>query len=352
MRVGAHCVGSALLLFFRILTAAWHRLRALLCMVLPDCDRAPKRLPEGPRFLSVDGRGQLVGLDRLPEVPQLPEGAVETLCISGCANVAMYTLGAAYALQKAPNYKEAVRRGELRTSGSSSGAFVAAPFAMGLDCSNFMRICWLKFTEHRRRVGGCIGIYSTSVRGVLRRAMRGDDDDGNAPQRQRSPDELARDLGGGRLTVGVTRFNPWPEHVSVGAFSGEQELLDVVLASCHIPVAYETPVVLGKGLGFCIDGCALDFLPEADVVISPFHCHAPEIGPLKEYPGSMNFSLLHGEDILRLFEDGYLDAVRWLKAGAPSRRGERETTRARPLISHRLLVSQGFRVALSALGWR
>lgn len=308
-----------------------------IALLAPDKDRAPRRLQHEPRFLSADERG-ISGLDRLPAVPPIPSH-IRTVAIAGCANLAMYTFGAAYALQRAPNYATRLAEGGLVASGGSSGAFVAAPLAMGIDCARMLRLCHAAFARHRRRFGGCVGIYSQSVRGVLAQAIAEADD---------GPLEKLR--LGGRLLVSVTRFAPQPVHAVVSSFADTEEVLDAVLASCYIPIAYESPVVV-RGLGFCIDGCALSFLPTADAVISPYHCHTAEVSPGEQYPHAMVFNLLHGSDILRLFEDGYLDTVRWLEGGGASRDAERRAkVSGKRCASTRALVAEGVRVALDLVG--
>ena len=345
-------VGYGLFALFHALSAVWSFARAAASRIVPDKDRAPRRLPHEPRFLSVGEHG-VSGLERLPVVPPIPPH-IRTVAIAGCANLAMYTFGAAYALQRAPNYAERLAEGSLVASGGSSGAFVAAPLAMGIDCGRVMlRLCHTAFVRHRRRFGGCVGIFSQSVRGILAQGLaearrRGDD-----PLAKLAPGDMPGDTPGDRLRVSVTRFAPQPEHVVVSGFASEAELLDAVLASCYIPVAYESPVVLPRH-GFCIDGCALRFLPAADLVISPYHVHLAEATPRAQYPSSMVFNLLHASDILRLFEDGYLDTVRWLEeGGGASRDAERRAKAgAAPIASSmRALVAEGVGVALEIAGF-
>ena len=65
----------------------------------------------------------------------------------------------------------------------------------------------------------------------------------------------------------------------------EAAVLDAVLASCYIPIAYEAPVVLATPrLGFCVDGCAMNFLPAASLVVSPYHAHQADVAPATEFP--------------------------------------------------------------------
>lgn len=155
-----------------------------------------------------------------------------------------------------------------------------------------------------------------------------------------------------RLQIDVTAFSPQPEHRLVSSFADERALVDAVLASCYIPVAYEDPIFLAKH-GFCIDGCALHFLPNARFVVSPYHCHLGDISPAEEYSGTLVFNLLHGSDVLRLFEDGYLDACRWLEKGASSRRKERAAlAEGGQTASLRALAVKGIQVGASIFGLR
>ena len=291
-------------------------------------DRAPQRLAPAATLreevsMMTEDMGKLTGFECLPPVPPLPEDErTDTVAFAGCANLCCYTLGAAFALQQAPNYADLRRRGKLRVVGGSSGALVGAFFAMDIDCGVCMHIMRARFRRHRHRLGGCIGIFSREVRDILRTAIR----DSNRAGRTDGPVDR---LEGERLRVSVTRFNPWPQHATISSFSDEDAVLDAVLASCYIPVAYEAPVVLNAPrLGFCVDGCAISFLPQASCVVSPYHEHRAEIAPAVEFPAALVFSLVHADDVLALFEAGYRDTVRWLESGAPSRERQRATKSA------------------------
>ena len=340
----ASAVISALLLnIFRALTALWHLVRYVASTIVPDKDRAPRRLHRSPRYISVGEDGEIIGLDRLPPVPPLPPH-LGSVAIAGCANLACYSFGAAYALQQAPN----AAVGELVVSGGSSGAFVAAPFALGVDCARIMlRLSHETFVRHRRRVGGCIGIYSAGVRGILSRAFA----EAAAARGEEADVLVARASEQGRLRVSVTRFAPLAEHLELRHFADAEALLDAVLASCYIPIAYEAPVRIAPH-GFCVDGCSLHFLPDADLLISPYHCHLAEIAPAREqYPYTMVFNLLHSSDILVLWEDGYLDTVRWLQSGGASRRPERDARqREVRFASMRALLGEAMQMVLETTG--
>uniref|UniRef100_A0A7S4QNP9 PNPLA domain-containing protein n=1 Tax=Alexandrium monilatum TaxID=311494 RepID=A0A7S4QNP9_9DINO len=237
-QVFASAVQAGLWYTFHVLTVGWHVVQRFASRVLPAKDRAPQRLPP-PRWLSAPGSGSV----------------------------------------------------RWTYSGASSGAFVAAPFAMGINCADVLLNAHRRFVKERERVGGCIGVYSCNVRGILHDEI-----------------EAARSAGldplqaaDGRLAVSVTSLSPHPTHTVVTEFRSDQALLDAVLASCYIPVAYEQPIVL-DGLGFCIDGCVSAFLPNTRCVVSPYHCHLADVTPTEEYEGTLVFNLLHGDDVLRLFE--------------------------------------------------
>ena len=100
-------------------------------------------------------------------------------------------------------------------SGGSSGALVAAPFALGVDCARVMlRLSHEQFALHRRRIGGCIGIYSAGVRGTLSRAIA----EAAAARGQEADSLVAAATASGRLHVSVTRFAPLPQHLELCRF--------------------------------------------------------------------------------------------------------------------------------------
>ena len=86
-------------------------------------------------------------------------------------------------------------------------------------------------------------------------------------------------------------------------------------------------------------------------MLSPYHCHAADVFPREEYPRALVFNLQHADDTLVLFEEGYLDALRWLEAGAPSRRDERAQMARAPVASGRALLHEGVRVLLELCGF-
>ena len=338
----AGLVGVALRLCIHVLTLSWHILRGTLALASQDIDRAPYRLRRNPTLLSEGPGGNILGLDQLPQPPALPAN-VRSIEIAGCANLCMYTAGACFALQRAETCKRRITAGEVVVRGGSSGSFVAAALVTGSDCAELMRLCRVRFATHRRRFGGCIGIFSSSVHSILKQLF---EQTQHIAETDEKPSILpdGQLLRGFKLEVSLTQFLPMPTHTMETEFHDTSQLLNTVLASCYIPIAYEWPIVL-PGRGFCVDGCALRFLPNADCVVSPYHCHTADVTPTSEYPRAMVFNLLHPDDVLTLFEDGYMDAVRWLEAGGSSRTTEREKLQRNPTsASLRALWSEGWRV--------
>ena len=204
---------------------------------------------------------------------------------------------------------------------------------MGIDCARVMlRLSLTAFAQRKRRYGGCVGIFSESIRGILAQALAESAND----------EPLARVASSGRLRVLGWRPRP---HIVVKSFASEAELLDAVDVSCHMPQPYKNEVVLAEL------GCShLHFVPMADLVMSPYHCHLADVTPREEYPQAMASDLLHAADVLRLFEDGYLDTVRWLESGGISRDAERRVDRDlhhMPIPSFRAMVVDGVTWALT-----
>eukprot|EP00928_Gymnodinium_smaydae_P066471 TRINITY_DN49481_c0_g1_i1.p1 TRINITY_DN49481_c0_g1~~TRINITY_DN49481_c0_g1_i1.p1 ORF type:complete len:396 (+),score=55.03 TRINITY_DN49481_c0_g1_i1:77-1189(+) len=326
---------NILYLLSLFLTWHWQVIHSILSRILPKRDRAPQRLSP-PRWLSVSN-GHLKGLDHLPPMPVAPFDEM-SVAFAGCANLSMYMYGVAFALQRAS--QNSFRPVRWRTAGCSSGAFVGAQFAMDLDCAECMLETRRRFVAERERFAGCIGYYSRSIAGIVHHGIKVARDAGREP---------LKCLEHGSLSVSVTHFTPLPTHLEVVNFKSDENVVQTVLASCYIPIAYEWPIRL-PGLGFCIDGCVCSFLPNATCVVSPYHVHMADICPAEEYPGTLVFNLLHGDDVLRLFEDGYLDCLAWVQAGAPSRSKERGGALGQQGASFMALLAQGWHVLKSIAG--
>eukprot|EP00930_Biecheleria_cincta_P047251 TRINITY_DN32707_c0_g1_i1.p1 TRINITY_DN32707_c0_g1~~TRINITY_DN32707_c0_g1_i1.p1 ORF type:complete len:477 (-),score=72.00 TRINITY_DN32707_c0_g1_i1:23-1399(-) len=262
----------------------------------------------------------------------VPSGDDFTITFGPCANLMIYTGGVASCLRRCPNFAEVVPK--LRFSGNSCGAFVAAVMAADVDMIEMLPEM-LSWTErYRGRLWGLVGAYSASIASIVWSIF-------SRPE--------CFDSARNRLCIGITAFNPLPGKVAVSDFSCPEELVTTLLGSCYIPVAFEVPQWSSKH-GPLWDGAIFDFASQGDVVVSPYEASFPEVGPEEAYPKSFSFFPPHEADAIALFEDGYMDCLRWLQNGAPSRKSEREaavphgTTATSGSI--RPLIAEGMRVLL------
>ena len=264
----AGLLGWILLQLCRALTIVWTVCLGAASLVAPVVDRAPRRILRSAKLLSVAEDYSIVGLEQLPPPPPLPPH-IGSIAFAGCANLSLYLAGAAYALQRAPGCAARLRSGALKVRGGSSGAFVGVVLASGGDCAELMRRSRQRFHSQRKRLGGCIGIYASEIRQILRATLAharesslgpSPPPDASGTRRARSPtparpsarakpaDDSVLLSANGTLEVDVTCFSPMPTTATVREFADEKELLDTVLASCYIPLAYETPLCLRKSV--------------------------------------------------------------------------------------------------------
>lgn len=155
-------------LFFRLVLIIFNK-------IIAEKDRAPQKTSP-PNILKVDEEtGKVLNIEKLPKPKELkfPESDDATttnpklVAFAGCANLCLYNLGAAHAILQTPNAKKLKAEGKLKCLGGSSGAFVAIMFAMQLDCVELVERLRSRFIDKRKRLGGCIGVYSWGVRGPL-----------------------------------------------------------------------------------------------------------------------------------------------------------------------------------------
>mmetsp|Transcript_5012 Transcript_5012/g.12225 ORF Transcript_5012/g.12225 Transcript_5012/m.12225 type:complete len:476 (+) Transcript_5012:71-1498(+) len=248
----------------------------------------------------------------LPVPPPFPEPPADGIKISfgPCANLMIYNSGVACCLQRCPNYAKVFPR--LRFYGVSCGAFVASVMAANYDMLFMMPEMMAWTAKFQGRLWGLIGAYSETISDICWRLF-------SDPSRY----ENAK----GRLGIGVTAFKPSPARVAVDSFDSANELVTTLLGSCYIPVAFETPQWSEK-LGPLWDGGILEFQTHGDIVVSPYENTMPDIFPAKPYPRNFTFFSPHHCDSVRIFEDGYMDCLRWLEAGAPTRAAERDALRS------------------------
>lgn len=139
------------------------------------------------------------------------------------------------------------------------------------------------------------------------------------------------------------------KYLVASEFESVEQVCDAVLASCFIPVAYEEMIIY-KDFGFIVDGCLSAPPLQADIVISPYEEHLPDVCPKESFPTSLVFSLLHKDDVVSLFEKGYLDAVEWINNGCVTREPEREKIFGDTKLGVMALVMVGVRCLLEIAG--
>lgn len=231
-----------------------------------------------------------------------------TVTFGPCANLMIYTGGVACCLQRCPNFADV--KPKLRFRGNSSGAFIAATMAAEIEIMQLLPEM-LSWTERfRNRLWGIVGACSASITEIVWRIFS-----------RAECFEHAKSC----LSIGVTTFTPLPGSLVAENFGSADELVTALLGSCYIPVAFEVPQWCSKH-GPLWDGGICDFASQGDLVVSPFESVLPDIYPEEPYPKCFSFFPPHSADAVSLFEDGYMDCLRWLQQGAPARKATREET--------------------------
>eukprot|EP00927_Polykrikos_kofoidii_P051040 TRINITY_DN44855_c0_g1_i1.p1 TRINITY_DN44855_c0_g1~~TRINITY_DN44855_c0_g1_i1.p1 ORF type:complete len:354 (+),score=52.69 TRINITY_DN44855_c0_g1_i1:105-1166(+) len=292
---------------FHLLTAVFSVCRLVVSLVLGGKQAPPPQRLPAPSCNSFDGLLAQLPRAKLP-TEAFAEGTV--IAFEPCSNLCLYNFGVAACLQRATNFDEV--RPRLCFAGTSSGAIVAAFLALNADICDLFPKCAHLLGDINNRVGGWIGAYSKTIRQLIRKA--GSDRDIQAA------------LSGERLRVNITELNPLPQARELRNFASQRDLEQGVLASCYIPVVWEEPIWLSGGVGPCLDGGATRFLIDGDFVFGPYHSNIPDLCPETEYPRQLVFQPVDLQDLYRLFEDGYRDALRWIENGCPSRKAERMKT--------------------------
>jgi len=246
----------------------------------------------------------------LPTPPDFPMPDKEdfTITFGPCANLMIYTGGVACCLRRCPNYKDVAP--QLRFHGASCGAFIAAVMAADVELVEMLpeMISWTR--RFKGRLWGLVGAYSSSITAIVWRVFS-------------SPEACQQACR--CLSIGVTAFSPLPTGLILDSFSTASELVTAVLGSCYIPIAFEV-AQWSPTLGPLWDGGLFDFASQGDLVVSPYESVLPDVYPQEAYPKCFSFFPPHEADAVALFEDGYMDCLRWLQEGAPMRPSVRQET--------------------------
>eukprot|EP00898_Chlorokybus_atmophyticus_P004363 jgi/Chlat1/4928/Chrsp31S04845 len=207
-------------------------------------------------------------------------------------------------------------------AGSSAGALVCGTVAAGIGVKRGMDMtkvlaadCRANGTRHR-------------LGAVLRRVL------------EDVLPENAHELVAGRIRVAVTDVFYTPRGVLLSHFNSRQDLIDALVTSCHIP-SYLAPQFFTLFRGrYCVDGAVTAFMPDTTgqrtIRVSPFPASQMRMSNVQISPDNnpqiarvpvlelLQYALVPPEDAMldKFHDDGYQDALVWVKAEQALRKGE------------------------------
>eukprot|EP00929_Paragymnodinium_shiwhaense_P115342 TRINITY_DN84124_c0_g1_i1.p1 TRINITY_DN84124_c0_g1~~TRINITY_DN84124_c0_g1_i1.p1 ORF type:complete len:370 (+),score=46.12 TRINITY_DN84124_c0_g1_i1:65-1174(+) len=309
-----------------------------------------------PAPLSSDIIDLVKALDNELGGAELPESRLQdctpsspfVVTFAPCANLCIYGFGVAARLQRAKNFQGHLRAGRIRCRGVSSGGLCATALAMEADIAEAFANCLGGFVKANTRVGGWVGHYTKLITGVVESIFQVAGDDKNNYHRANSVVP-----GCPKLQLSVTCLSPLPCRKELSSFASNEELMSSALGSCFIPVVWEE-TTWSRHYGLCLDGAISGFVDHGDIVVGPYHSTFPDIYPQKEFPRALVFAAIAKDDMLRLFEEGFRDAHKWLSAGgaaSPDRVRAREELCARS-GGLAAMVLEGFACLLEVVGLR
>ncbi len=211
-----------------------------------------------------------------------------SLSFAGCAWLFPYHLGVIEA------WKEGQGPSQSLFLGASSGALAATIAALGLDPREMLEMALDLAYQSRRRAFGPVGQMTHYVRSSLGRHLP----------------EQAPQLLRGRLKISVTVLPQLKaELIDAGTCRDKEELIQLLLGSCYIPLYYEKPV---KWQGrWLLDGGVRNNQP----------CHSPwtiRVSPYRlahirpsRRPPARDVLLPEPRRMEVLFAEGYTDAHRF-----------------------------------------
>ncbi|VDM66724.1 unnamed protein product, partial [Strongylus vulgaris] len=183
------------------------------------------------------------------------------LSFSGCGFLCIYHAGVAAAIKEyAPNLIQ------NKISGASAGAIIAATLVTDVCVSQVTSTILKIVSQARSRALGPLH-PEFNLLGLVRAEI----------QRYLPPDAYKRCTG--RLQVSLTRWSD-SKNVVVTEFASNEELVDVIICSCFIPVYCGVTPPTYRGEAY-IDGGFTDNQPSYDdhtVTVSPF-CGESDICP-------------------------------------------------------------------------
>jgi len=225
---------------------------------------------------------------------------LKSVGLAGCSWLLVFHIGALQCLTDLNR----IDLDGVRIWGSSSGSLVGAAWLCRVPREDIVQFVERMALDSEQRLLGPVGRMSSYVRTGLEQLL---------------PDDAHSRLSG-RLFVSISVYpllnkegSKWISNRTVSEFQSRQDLINVLLASCYIPLYYETPI---RRLGsspteFCLDGGFTNNCPcDGDTcTISP-------------YPGAADISPPQGlvDPLHRLFPPPPRQLRDYVKLGYDSAR--------------------------------
>ncbi len=236
--------------------------------------------------------------DALPSRPRpasplvLPPAAIS---FAGCAWLLPYHLGAAQGVSRF------IALDQPYYLGASSGAIAAVACAAGLAPHDVFEQTLRSAARHGKARLGPFGRMSALVHHALDTMLPGD----------------AHERVAGRFFASVTTLPTLRNRLEPRTkLQSRRELIELVLASCYIPLYYER-VAFFRGLPH-LDGGASDVLPvreAATLTVSPMPSHGAHITPRTKH-SYLRVLFPEPQTLRALFADGERDASEFMASAA------------------------------------
>ena len=236
---------------------------------------------------------------------------VDSISFSGCSWHLTYHIGVV-------NYLQTNHIKCHVALGASSGSLAGIVLTTGIKAQDTLEFCLEMSNNAAKRKLGPVGKMSRYVRGGLNELLPED----------------AYLSAQGRLKVSITELPLFRNRIyPLEPIQNNQELMQIALGSCYIPIYYEKPIFIkGKPV---IDGGATDNLPILDqstITVSPkpsLQSKKTDIGPKVE--PEFRSSMFPDNTVMKdLFLQGYADAKRFFDE--KSKKGVKELTLPKPSI--------------------
>ena len=257
------------------------------------------RVPYFPLLVeALPSKNEFVGVERTTlEKYKIHAGGIQRPCLSfsfsGSYWMLSYQLGAAQCLK---DYIKPHLLNDCIFLGSSSGSIIASLLALQVDLVQFKDYIISATVNHAQRFLGPVCSIEDIIRQYLEKNL---------------PNDIS--CAQSRVYISLTSF-PSLQNKLANQFSSQKDLIDHIMASCYIPLYNETPVCLDGQL--YLNGMFSNNIPILNnytVSISPFQ--NTNISPnYDRYSLHQSLFPSSNEAIYKsMYQDGYQDALRWMK---------------------------------------